>query len=77
MSQIDIHEAGDHLADLIAKARAGEEVIISENSNAVAFIVSAEDPDRRAGLGMFRGQIWISPDFDDPMTEEELAEWGL
>jgi prevent-host-death family protein len=77
MTQLDIHEAGERLADLIAKARAGEEVVISEHGKAVAFLISAEDPDRRAALGMFRGQIWMSPDFNDPLTEEELAEWGL
>ena len=77
MTQLDIREAGDRLADLIAKARAGEEVVISENGKAVAILISAEDPDRRAGLGMFRGQIWISPDFDEPLSEEELKEWGM
>ena len=25
--------------------------------------------------GDWKGQIWISPDFDAPMSEEELALW--
>ena len=77
MTQLDISEAGENLAKLIARVRAGEEIVISESGKAVAILIPAEDPDRRAGLGMFRGQIWVSPDFDDPLSEEELKEWGL
>lgn len=57
MTQLDIHEAGEKLADLIARARAGEEVIISDDGKPVAILISTQHPQRRAGLGMFRGQI--------------------
>src|SRR5436305_232419 len=34
-----------------------------------------EEADRSIGFGAFKGKIWISDDFDAPMTEEELREW--
>ena len=32
-------------------------------------------PPRKRELGLERGQIWISPDFDDPMPDAWLDEW--
>jgi len=26
---------------------------------------------------MFKGQIWMSEDFNAPLSEEELKDWGL
>jgi len=27
-------------------------------------------------LDAWKGKIWVSPDFDAPLSEEELKEWG-
>jgi antitoxin (DNA-binding transcriptional repressor) of toxin-antitoxin stability system len=40
----------------------------------VARLVPAEPPLRRE-LGLERGQIWISEDFDEPMPDEWYDEW--
>lgn len=36
---------------------------------------SAAAPERVFGQNLL-GITYISPDFDDPMSEEELKEWG-
>jgi prevent-host-death family protein len=80
MTQLDIREAGEKLADLIARARAGEEVIISETGKPDVRLVPVSAPEenpRRKGAGMYKGQVWIAEDFDAPLTDEELKEWGL
>jgi prevent-host-death family protein len=83
MTQLDIHEAGVRLADLIARARAGEEVMIADAGRPVARLVPVKTEDekdensRLKMLGMFEGQIWMSDDCFDPLTDEELEEWGL
>lgn len=77
MTQLDVREAGLKLVDLIARARAGEEVVIAEDGKPVARLVRADENPRHKGHGMFKGQIWMADDFNAPLTDEELKEWGL
>jgi antitoxin (DNA-binding transcriptional repressor) of toxin-antitoxin stability system len=76
-TRIDVAEVKEKLADVIERARNGEEFSITRDGVVIAILSPAEDPDRRHALGMFRGRIWMSPDFNDPLTDEELREWGL
>ncbi len=76
-SHIELSDVGARLPDVIDRVRDGEEFSIVRDGQVVALLVPAEDPERRRALGMFRGRIWMSPDFNDPLSEEELREWGL
>ncbi len=77
MTQMDVKDAGGRLQDLIARVRAGEEVVIAEDGKPAVRLVSAEESPRRKGHGMFKGQAWMADDFQAPLTEEELKDWGL
>lgn len=70
MTQVNIHEAKTQLSRLLAKVAAGEEVVIARNGKPVARLVPAEPPRKKRVLGQYRGEIWISPDFDDPVDPE-------
>lgn len=70
MTQVNIHEAKTQLSRLLAKVAAGEEVIIARNGEPVARLVPVEPPRKKRVLGQFAGEIWISPDFDDPVDPE-------
>jgi prevent-host-death family protein len=73
MTQLDISEAGERLADLIARARAGEEIIISETGKADVRLVAI---DRNVPVfEAFKGRVTIADDFDDPLPPELLAEF--
>jgi prevent-host-death family protein len=70
---INIHADDTQLSELIAKAEAGEEVIISRGGKPVARLTAViaaarlePDPlgDLPAWLGSLRGQVWISPDIE-------------
>ena len=83
MTQLDIPTAAARLADLVAAAAAGEEVVIADAAGRpVARLVpagpgqAAENP-RLAIHGMFAGQIHMTDDCFDPLTDEELKDWGL
>lgn len=76
-TQIDLADVQDKLPDVIERVRNGEEFSITQDGQVIAVLSPVEDPERRAALGMFRGRIWMSPDFDDPLTEEELRDWGM
>ena len=76
MYQINIHQAKTHLSKLVEEAAQGEEIIIAKAGKPVARLVPLEQtvkPPRKPG-GL-KGQIWLSDDFDAPMSEEELTLW--
>lgn len=70
MTQVNIHEAKTQLSRLLAKVAAGEEVVIARNGEPVARLVPIEPPRKKRVLGQYKGQIWISPNFDDPVDPE-------
>ncbi len=67
---INLYEAKTSLSSLVERASAGEEIIIAKAGRPLARLVPLA---RRTGprpLGFMRGQIWIGPDFDDPLPQE-------
>lgn len=71
---VNIHEAKTHLSRLLAEVENGGEVTIARAGRPVARLVPAGPPPKRE-LGLERGQIWISADFDEPLPDEWLDEW--
>ena len=47
------------------------------NGNTPATSGSTEDPERRASFGSMKGQIWMADDFDAPLPDDVLADWGM
>jgi prevent-host-death family protein len=71
---ISIHAAKTHLSRLIARAEAGEEVVIARAGKPVVKLVSIAPKPKRVP-GRWKGKFTISPEFYEPMSEEELAPW--
>jgi len=71
---VNVHEAKTHLSRLLAEVERGGEVTIARAGRPIARLVPASPPAKRE-LGLERGKIWISPDFDDPMPDDWLDEW--
>ncbi len=65
---VNMHEAKTTLSKLVEQVAAGEEIVIARAGKPVAKLVRYERPKRR--LGLFEGEIWMAPDFDEP--DEEL-----
>jgi prevent-host-death family protein len=72
-----VHEAKTNLSKLLRKAANGEEVIIARGKKPVAKLVALESPRKKRVPGSLKGKIHIHPSFFDPMSKEELAEWGI
>jgi prevent-host-death family protein len=71
---IGVKKAKDQLSQLILRAAAGDEIIITKKGVPIARMVAAEPEPRprKLGigsrkLGMDGGKIWIADDFDAPM----------
>ncbi len=73
-----MHEAKSQLSKLVARAEAGEEVVIARDGKPAVRLTPVEagpTPAARA-LGAWCGQVWMSDDFDDPIPELERAIYG-
>jgi prevent-host-death family protein len=71
---VNTHEAKTHLSRLIDRALAGEEVVIARAGRPVVKLQPVADtPRRRFGTG--KATLTLLEGWDDPMTEEELADW--
>ncbi len=63
---VGIAEAKAHLSELIRRVEEGEEVLIGRYGRVVARLVPpAPSPKRRRTPGVWKGQVWMAPDFDE------------
>jgi prevent-host-death family protein len=74
---ITVEEAQAKLKEIIHQLAPGEEVIITENQQPVAKLVSEQpkpQPKQRPGPGLCKGMItYMAPDFDAPL--EDMKEY--
>jgi antitoxin (DNA-binding transcriptional repressor) of toxin-antitoxin stability system len=74
METINIDQAEVNLAQLLARVERGEEIVISDQGIAIAKLVPVRSGSRRrSSLGMDRGKLIISEDFNDPLPDDILA----
>jgi prevent-host-death family protein len=71
---VSIHAAKTHLSRLVARAEAGEEIIIARGNKPVAKLVPIAPKPKRV-FGSMRGQFKIGPEFFEPLPEDELDLW--
>jgi prevent-host-death family protein len=77
MAAFTIHQAKTNLSKLIARAEAGEEVVITRGKAPVARLMPIESKTMKRHFGMLKGKIKCPPDafFFDPLPEDELRLW--
>ena len=76
MAVVTIHEAKTTLSRLIARAEAGEEIVIARGRDPVVRLQPVVNPKRRPQFGALKGKLDI-PDsfFFDPLPQDELRLW--
>ena len=74
---VNVHEAKTQLSRLLERVEAGEEVVIARAGKPVARLVPLTADRRHRIPGRLKGKIHIPDSFFDPMSEDELTEWGL
>lgn len=70
--QVNMLEAKNSLSRLVAAAERGEEIILARDGKPVAKIVPYELPKVKPP-GSMKGRIQLSPDWDSPATDAEIA----
>ena len=75
-----VHQAKTHFSRLLKEAEAGQEVIVMRGKKPVAKLVAIDEAlpaaKRRTG-GQFQGLVHSDDSAFDPLTDEELVEYGF
>ena len=80
MTTITTHEAKTHLSRYLAEVENGKEFIIARGKSPVAMLVPVRKAifAPRPKVGDIQGETFEFPaSAFAPLTEDELAEWGL
>ena len=78
-TKINLYEAKTQLSSLVERAAKGEEIIIAKAGKPVARltqVVQAPKMPREFGKNLL-GITYIAEDFDAPLPEEVLQDFGL
>ena len=75
MSIVTIHVAKANLSKLLARVEAGEEIVIARGKTPIARLTPIHAPPAKRQFGAFKGVLSVGPEFFEPMTNAELAEW--
>ena len=73
MESVNIYDAKTRLSQLVDKAAAGEDVVVSRNGKPLVRITRLEVPKRRIKFGLLKGKLTIPADFDAPLPDNVLA----
>lgn len=69
MQKVDITQATTEISSWLKSALNGEEIIITQNNQPILKLSQFSPGAKKRQRGSAKGQIWISPDFDDPLED--------
>ena len=77
--KVSAQYAVEHFAELLSAHERGEEVEIAiENKPSLMLVPKPVSPKAKRPvseiLGMYKGKMWISPDFNAPWLNDEIAD---
>jgi prevent-host-death family protein len=75
MATVTVRTAKTRLSNLIARAEAGEDVIIARRDKPVVRLVPVEQPKSKRQFGSMSGRASVGPEFFEPLPEGELKLW--
>lgn len=78
MKTVNIHAAKTHLSKLLEEVEKGEEVVIARAGTPVAKLIRVAPPKLKPRKpGSMKGKIWISDNFNDPLPDDILRDFGI
>jgi antitoxin (DNA-binding transcriptional repressor) of toxin-antitoxin stability system len=70
-----MHQAKTDLSDLVARAEAGEEIIIARHNKPAVKLVPVGVVPKPRVPGALKGRFTLPDSFFDPLPEDELQAW--
>lgn len=74
-SIINIHDAKTHLSRIVDEVAAGTEVIIAKAGKPLARLSPISAPVKKKKLGLLKGKVKVSDDFNAPLPDDVLADF--
>jgi prevent-host-death family protein len=78
-TQVNLYEAKTQLSSLVERVSKGEEIVIAKAGKPMAKLVALTPepkPQRESGQNLL-GITYIAEDFDAPLPEDVLQDFGL
>ena len=75
MDSVNIYDAKTRLSQLVDKAAAGEDVIVSRNGKPLVRITALTSRKIPIRFGLLKGKLRIPSDFDAPLPDDVLARF--
>ena len=76
-----VHQTKTHLSRLLKEVEAGQEIVVMRGKKPVAKLVPIEQPSTEKPpfrlIGAYRGRMRFDDSAFDPLSDEELAEYGF
>lgn len=76
MQVINIHQAKTTLSQLIEKTLGGEDVVIAKAGKPVVKLIAYTKNLKPRKPGLWKGKIWMSPDFNEEDEEINKLFYG-
>jgi prevent-host-death family protein len=76
MDSVNIYDAKTRLSQLVDKAAAGEDVIVSRNGKPLVRITALTRKKNPVRFGLLKGKLRIPADFDAPLPDDVLARFA-
>lgn len=76
MVEVGVHEAKTTLSALLRRVAAGEEITITSSGEPVARLVPVQRGQERV-FGIDEGVFEVPEDFNDPLPEDVLKDFGV
>jgi antitoxin (DNA-binding transcriptional repressor) of toxin-antitoxin stability system len=73
METVNIYDAKTRLSQLVDKAAAGEDVVVSRNGKPLVRITRLQADKPPIRFGLLEGKLRVPADFDAPLPDEVLA----
>lgn len=75
METVNIYDAKTRFSQLVDKAAAGEDVVISRHGKPLVRLTQLAESIRRVRFGVLAGKVKVADDFDAPLPTNVLAEF--
>ena len=72
LDTVNVHDAKTHLSRLLERVERGQEIIIARAGKPIARLGPIAPVVDRRPLGLDRGRIWMSEDFDEPLPWKDF-----
>jgi prevent-host-death family protein len=71
--QVNVYEAKTKLSQLLDEAVGGEDIVIARAGRPLVRLVPVEQSRKPRKPGGWKGKVWTSDDFDDPLPDDIQA----